>query len=63
MDVAFILGSLLAFLQVILIGIAAFCTKQVWNNSILLARIEENLQTVCDSVKNHEGRLRDLEAA
>jgi len=63
MDFAFLFGTIFASLQVILIGIAGFCAKQVWSNSILLASIDVELKIVCDVVKNHEGRLRNLEAA
>ena len=59
LDAALILG----FLQAITILIAAFALKKLWDNSILLTRIETKISTLCDTVDDHENRLRRIEGS
>ena len=56
-DAAFILG----FLQAVTILIAAFALKKLWDNSMQLTKIGTKIDTLCETVDDHETRLRMIE--
>ncbi len=54
--------ALIGFLQALIIFGGGFAVKLSWSNSIVLARIETKLSTVCDRVEDHEERIREIAA-
>jgi 2-oxo-4-hydroxy-4-carboxy--5-ureidoimidazoline (OHCU) decarboxylase len=61
MDPAASINALIGFLQILILAAAAFGARQLWNNSISLARIETQLTSLCVRTADHEERLRAIE--
>ena len=54
---------IMAFLQSILVLLVSFGVKKMWDNSILLASIDKEVKLINNTIRDHETRIRDLEAA